>query len=346
MAAKKSGQWAKELKSRELREGTLNLIEVAGSPELLGTGHRCLVRARRGDKELTSIPIEGLHPACHFPSRVAASRSGVIALEFGGSDQTRLVVVNPEGKILTELYDPRLADVMSLRLSPSGDEVVVVIDTSTGGTRVPSQILHARVAALASGLAQLAECTYRPAIAFDDAGRLCWLQDNTLSTRDHGQITAVKLATDIDRATLPGVNSTTTCGFLFPGVLQVQGERCVAIESFTGGSYFVFNRAGTMLRTFHGLLVERLALLDHGRKLLCTAAPAKDRTGSADWVPWPDPRMREAYLGVFDTDTGAILSLTERGKGCTRGFAAMDDLAMVASDVRGGAMRVETFPLA
>lgn len=344
MAAKKASrdEWAKEIKTKGLCENSLTLVEVEGTQELLAVGHRCLFRARRGDKELTVLSIEGLHPSCHFASLVAGTRSGVLALAFGASDETRLVLVDRDAKILGEFHDPRLAHAMSLKISPSGDEIVLVTDTSTSAERVPSQILHVRADAFSGGLQPLAECPYRPAIAFDDAGRLCWLQNDELRTRD-GE--TVKLSTAIDRATLPGATSSTTCGFLSPADLHVQGERCVARESLQGGSYFVFDRAGTMLRTFSGLHVERLALLDGGRKLISTAAPAKDRTGSADWVPWPDPRMREAYLGVFDTDTGAILSLVERGKGWTRAFAAIDGLAMVASDMRGDAKRIEPFAL-
>lgn len=346
MAARKSsGNWAKEIKAKSLVESSITLIDVDGSPELIAVGHRAVLRARRGDKELTSLPIEGLHAACHFASRVASSKQGALSLVFGGSDQTRLVLVDRDAKILGQLHDPRLASAMNVAISPSGDEIVVVTDTSTGSERVPAQIhrISARSLAEGGGLELLAECPFRPAIAFDDDGRLCWLQSKELATWVDGRVEVVKLATEIDRAALPGATSSTTCGFQSPADLHVSGERCVAREDLLGGSYFVFDRGGAMIRTFSGLCLDRLALIDGGRKLTSTAAPAKDRTGSADWVPWADPRMREAYVGWFDTDSGDILGLVERGKGSTRGFAANDEVVIVASDLRSEGKRIEAF---
>lgn len=174
--------------------------------------------------------------------------------------------------------------------------------------------------------------------------RLCWLQSKELVIRADGQLTRVRLGTDFDHTTFFGANASTTCNFITPADLHVCGNRCFARDNVHGGSYFVFDRAGTMLRTISNLCLERVALRDGGRTMILTASPVGSRTGSADWVPWPDPRMREAYVGVFDTDTGVVLNLVERSKGATRGFADAPGTVAVASDIRGGT-RIELFKL-
>jgi hypothetical protein len=132
------------------------------------------------------------------------------------------------------------------------------------------------------------------------------------------------------------------CSLRSPAHLRIAGDRGVARDALHGGDYFVFDRAGNVLRTFTGLLCERLALLPGGRTLVLTASRAKDRTGSADHVAWPDPRTREAYVGAFDTDSGDLAHLVERSPGSTRAFAMIDETsAAIASDVRGGGARIE-----
>jgi hypothetical protein len=277
-----------------------------------------------------------------MPNSCAASADGLVAAVDSRGEQ--LLLVDRDAKVVAVVHHPDLAHAQSVLVARSGDEVVIVTDASTGAGRVPARVYAAPAASLRDGgaLALLAELPYRPSVAYDDTGRLCWVESGQLTVREGDGLRTTPIHTAIDRAALPGATSSTVCSLVSPAHLRVAGDRCVARDSLHGGDFFVFDRAGNVLRTFTGLLCERLALLPGGRTLVLTAARAKDRTGSADYVVWPDPRTREAYVAAFDTDSGDLRSLVERSAGYTRAFAMIDEAsAAVAGDVRGGGSRIE-----
>lgn len=336
----KQDEWAKELKTKAWTEE--RLFAVDGGATLLVLGFRALHHARRGDKALDEVLLEGLPADTVAPTPCAASADGLVAaVDTRGA---QLLLIGRDAKVAAIVHHPDLAHAQSVLVAPRGDEIVIVTDASTGAARVPARVYAAPVASLREGgaLTRLAELPYRPSVAYDDTGRLCWIESGRLTVRERDDLRTTPIHTAIDRATLRGATSTTVCSLLSPAHLRVAGDRCVARDSLHGGEYFVFNRAGDVLRTFTGLLCERLALLPGGRTLVLTAARAKDRTGSADYVQWPDPRTREAYVGAFDTDSGDIRHLVERSPGYTRAFAMIDETsAAIASDVRGGGARIE-----
>lgn len=336
MAARKSSKstWPKEIKLKDVVD--LDLLAVAPDRSALFVpAHLAFLRFTQAEPQGVQVPIVDLPfstPA--IVTAFCALPDGNVVLVFPNDEL--LALVDQAGTVRGRVRDPHLRHVQSMLPSPAGDELVLVTDEAHAGLTTKARIVTISVDDLTAGREPklLAERSRRPALGFDADGQLCWVDSRELVVRSGERLTMTPIDPRFGEIAIDLSN---------PVHFSISGDRCVARQSPQGGDYVVFDRGGRVIRMFSGLHAERLTLTAGGRTLVLTANRAKDRTGSADWVTWPDQRMLEPYVASFDTDSGALQGLVPRSAGLTHALRVIEgELVLVAS--YGRTRKIEILP--
>lgn len=225
----------------------------------------------------------------------------------------RIVLCDADGAARATFEAPFLHDVTDFVGHPTRPEVAFVWDEGDTGVATTARVYRLTAADMLAGRAptMLAERPFRPAVAYDDAGALVAVDSRTLFTFAPG-------------SEVPEAVTLQTPSGGPVARLSASGDRLAMWASPMGGDLFVVDRQGALVRTLQGLLAERHVLVEGGRTLAMTAERAKARTGSAEWVEWPDPRTLESYVALLDVDSGTIRGLAPRPNGRTVSFVVIE----------------------
>jgi hypothetical protein len=288
------------------------LVGSSGSAALVAlhmTG-AAMTRVSKEDAKGTAVPLVAPTATPGLVRGLASTREGTFVLH---PNDKRIVLCDERGAARATFTAPYLRQVVAFVAHPTRPEVAFVWDEAEVGVATTARLYRLTAEDMLAGREPTLLDTrpFRPTIAYDSAGALVAVDSGIIHVFAEGSTTS---ATVSIQTKLSGPQARMTAA----------GDRLALQMAPTGGSLLIVDRQGNVLREYSGLIAENFQLVEGGRTLALTAQSAKARTGSADWVQWPEPRMLESYVAFLDVDSGDVRGLASRSAGITQAFVAIE----------------------